>query len=141
VTVDVPDFSKESVSLSGIVVSTDNGLAIDGAERLKTLLPVTPTTARTFDRGEPATAFLRAYEGGGGAIRPVAVRTRIVNDHDQAVMDRSETFGPNRFDRTRSAGIFVRLPTGDLTPGPYLLTLEASAGKTEVRRELRFVVK
>lgn len=141
VTVDVPDFSKESLSLSGIVVSTDNGLAIDGAERLKTLLPVTPTTARTFDRGEPATAFLRAYEGGGGAIRPVAVRTRIVNDHDQAVMDRSETFGPNRFDRTRSAGIFVRLPTGDLTPGPYLLTLEASAGKTEVRRELRFVVK
>ena len=56
-------------------------------------------------------------------------------------MDRSETFGPNRFDRTRSAGICVRLPTGDLTPGPYLLTLEASAGKTEVRRELRFVVK
>jgi VWFA-related protein len=141
VTVDMPDFAKEPISLSGVVLSTDNGLAIDGAERLKTLLPVTPTTARAFDRGEPATAFLRAYEGGGGAIRPVAVHTRIVNDHDQVLMDRTETFGSERFDRTRSAGIFVRLPTGDLAPGPYLLSLEATLGKAASRRELRFVIK
>src|SRR5204862_2016540 len=66
VTVDVPNFAKETVSLSGLVLSTDNGLAIDGQDSLKSLLPVTPTTARTFERGQPATAFLRAYEGGGG---------------------------------------------------------------------------
>jgi hypothetical protein len=141
VTVEVPDFDKAPLSLSGIVLGADNGLAIDGVDRLRALLPLTPTTARTFDRGEPATAFLRAYEGGGGAIRPVIVHTRIVNDHDQSVMDRTETFGPDRFDRTRSAGIFVRLPTGDLPPGPYLLTLEASLGKAQGRRELRFVIR
>jgi VWFA-related protein len=141
VTVDIPDFANAPLSLSGVVLGTDNGLAVDGADRLRALLPLTPTTARAFDRGEPATAFLRAYEGGGGAIRPVALHTRIVNDHDQAVMDRNETLGPDRFDRTRSAGIFVRLPTGDLAPGPYLLSLEASVGKADSRRELRFVIR
>jgi VWFA-related protein len=141
ITVDVPDFAKEALSLSGIVLGADNGLAIDGAELLKALLPVTPTTVRTFDRGEPVTAFLRAYEGGTSALRAFAIHTRIVDDHDHAVLDRTETIGPDRFDRSRASQMFVRLPTGDLAPGPYLLTLDATLGKVTARREMRFGVR
>lgn len=141
VMVDVPDFAKEPLSLSGIVLGSNNGLAIDGAELLKALLPVTPTTVRTFDRGEPVTAFLRAYEGGSSALKPFTVHTRIVNDHDQPVLDRHETVGPDRFDRTRASQLFVRLPTSDLPPGPYLLTVDATLGKLAIRREMRFSIR
>lgn len=141
VTVEVPDFAKEPLSLSGIVIGADNGLAIDGAERLKALLPVTPTTVRTFDRGEPVTAFLRAYEGGASVLRPITVHARIVNDHDLAVLDRTETIGPDRFDRSRGSQVFVRLPTRDLPTGPYLLTVEATLGKVVTRREMRFGIR
>jgi len=141
VTVDVPDFAREPLSLSGLVLSADNGLAIDGADTLKTLLPVTPTTVRTFDRGEPVTAFLRAYEGGSSALRPFTIHTRIVGDHDQVALDRNETFGTERFDRTRGSQIYVRIPTGDLAPGQYLLTVEATLGKGTATREVRFGIK
>jgi VWFA-related protein len=141
VMVDVPDFAKEPFSLSGLVLGADNGLAIDGADELKALLPVTPTTVRAFDRGDPVTAFLRAYEGGSSALRAFAVHTRIVNDQDQAVLDRSETIGPERFDRSRGSQIYVRLPTGDLPPGPYLLTVDATLGKVTAQREMRFSIR
>ena len=132
---------KEPLSLSGIVLGADNGLAIDGADQLKALLPLTPTTVRTFDRGEPVTAFLRAYEGGSSALRPFTVHTRIVNDHDQVMLDRTETVGPERFDRVRSNQIYVRLPTSDLAPGPYLLTVEGALGKVTAQREIRFRIQ
>jgi hypothetical protein len=141
VMVDVPDFAKEPFSLSGLVLGADNGLAIDGADELKALLPVTPTTVRAFDRGDPVTAFLRAYEGGSSALRAFAVHTRIVNDQDQAVLDRNETIGPERFDRSRGSQIYVRLPTGDLPPGPYLLTVDATLGKVTAQREMRFSIR
>jgi hypothetical protein len=64
-----------------------------------------------------------------------------VNDHDQVMLDRTETVGPERFDRTRSHQIYVRLPTSELSPGPYLLTLEATLGKVVVTRELRFTIR
>jgi hypothetical protein len=137
----VPDFAKDPISLSGIVIGSDNGLAIDGADQLKALLPLTPTTVRTFDRGEPVTAFLRAYEGGSSALRPFTVHTRIVNDHDQVMLDRTETVGPERFDRMRSNQIYVRLPTSDLAPGPYLLTVDATLGKVTAQREIRFSIR
>jgi VWFA-related protein len=141
VTVDVPDFAKDPISLSGIVIGSDNGLAIDGADQLKALLPLTPTTVRTFDRGEPVTAFARAYEGGSSALRPFTVHTRIVSDHDQLMLDRTETVGPERFDRMRSNQIYVRLPTSDLAPGPYLLTVDATLGKVTAQREIRFSIR
>jgi hypothetical protein len=141
VTVDVPDFAKDPISLSGIVIGSDNGLAIDGADQLKALLPLTPTTVRTFDRGEPVTAFLRAYEGGSSALRLFTVHTRIVNDHDQVMLDRTETVGPERFDRMRSNQIYVRLPTSALAPGPYLLTVEGALGKVTTQREIRFRIQ
>lgn len=108
VTVDVPDFAKEALSLSGIVVGADNGLAIDGADQLKALQPLTPTTVRTFD---------------------------------QVMLNRTENVGPERFDRMRSNQIYVRLPTSDLAPGSYLLTIEAALGKVTAQREVRFRIR
>jgi len=141
VTIDVPDFAKEPLSLSHIVLSADNGLAIDGADLFKTLLPVTPTVVRVFDRGEAVTAFVRAYEGGSSPLRPVAVHTRLISEHDVVVLDRNEAVAPAQFDRARSAQLYTRLPTADLPPGPYLLTIEATRDKSMTKQEIKFSVR
>jgi hypothetical protein len=42
---------------------------------------------------------------------------------------------------TRAAGFEFPLPVATFTPGPYVVTFEASTGPTTVRRNVRFGVR
>jgi VWFA-related protein len=50
--VDVPDFSKDGVSLSGVVLSAAPGLPAAPRDALSTLLPLIPTTVREFEKDD-----------------------------------------------------------------------------------------
>lgn len=141
VTVEVPDFAKARVSLSGVVVSTATWPPLGPREALASLLPAVPTTEREFAKGDRAMAFVRVYEGGKNALTPVPVHVRIVDDHNRAVLDRTETLPVNRFGTTRGADLKVDLPTGTLAPGPYLLTFGVTLGKTTASRDVRFSIR
>lgn len=138
--VDVPDFAKDVVSLSGVVLSAP-GIDAGPKEALTSLIPVMPTTQRAFVKSDDVVAFLRIYQQAKGALEPVQLDVRIVDDHDAVKFHAAETLTADRFDASRAVDHRFNLPLADLPPGPYLLTIEATTGKASARRDVRFVVR
>ena len=138
--VDVPDFSKGRLGLSGLVLGRPRAEGTN-ADLLADLIPVVPTTARIFQRSDTVAAFLRIYQGGRDSLATVQVRTRIVDTANRAVVEGPSTLTPEHFRANRAADFQLALPFDRLDAGEYLLTLEATLGKTVVRRDARFAVK
>lgn len=140
--VDVPDFSKGAVSLSGVVLSAPTAApAAGGVDSLASLLPVVPTSLREFAAADRVLAFLRVYQGGDRPLASVVLKARIVDSRNAAALEKTETLGPSRFDSARAVDFALDLPTSTLAAGAYLLTIEATAGNTTARRDVRFSVK
>jgi hypothetical protein len=136
--IEVPDFSKARLSLSGLVLGFQRSGDQDG---LADLIPIIPTSARAFPRSGQIAAFVRVYQGGKDALVPVQMRLRIVDAATQAVVDESMIFDPARFGSRRAADCPFQLPLSRLAEGEYLLTIEAVAQKNTARREVRFRVR
>ncbi len=140
--VDVPDFAKVSVSLSGVLLSATPSPFSAPKDALVSLVPVTPTGERVFNRGDHASAFLRLYQGGISPIEPLALHITILNDKGETMVNREDEIGAASFDtKTRAADEHVALPLDKLAPGDYLLTVETSRGQTTARRDVRFTVR
>jgi hypothetical protein len=138
--IEVPDFSKAPLSLSGVVVSATPPLVSGPRELLAPLLPSIPTTQREF-AGHRGSAYLRIYQGGKAAIVPVEIAARVVDARDRVVFEGGERVAADRFDKHRAAEYRLALPVDRLPPGDYLLTLQATAGDLPaVTREVRFMV-
>jgi VWFA-related protein len=136
--VEVPDFSKARISLSGLVLGQTKTGQQDG---LADLLPIAPTTARTFPRSGQAAAFVRIYQGGRDPLVPVRMHLRVLDPTARAVIDETMTFDTARFAPGRAADCPFQLPLSRLGDGEYLLTVEATADKNTARREVRFSVR
>ena len=102
------------------------------------VLPVTPTTRRTFRTDEAAEVFLRLYQSGGGA-GDVTMSLRIADGRGEGIIQGSEGVAGAGFASGAADWRFV-LPLDRLAPGEYLLTIEAALdGRTETRH-VRFAV-
>src|SRR4029077_12699478 len=60
---DVPDFANEPLSLSGVTLNAGRSSAAVVTEAVKRMLPLAPTTARTFTPVSPVTATIEVYQG------------------------------------------------------------------------------
>jgi hypothetical protein len=136
----VPDFRKDAVSLSGVVFGARPPLASAGTEALDPIVPIAPTTQRDF-AGHAGTAFVRVYQGGKGALAPVPLTTRIVDETGTRVFERTQVLEPGAFGTTRAADHRLDLPVSSLPAGPYLLTFEVALEEQTARRDVRFVVR
>jgi VWFA-related protein len=139
--VDVPDFSKVPLALSGVAIGVKPGMIAALKDSVASLVPITPTTVREFTAGDEVTAFLRVYQGGNGVAAPVAVIARILDSQDAKVFETSETLGPDRFAKARAADYSLTLPITTLKSGSHLLTIETKAGGKTARRDVRFEVR
>lgn len=135
----VPDFRKDIVSLSGVVLTASPALASAGAKDLEPILAVAPTTQREF-AGHTGAAFVRLYQGGKRPVVSVPITSEIVNGRGDVVVERSDLVEASRFDAARAADHRLELPVATLEPGPYLLTFEAALDGQAARRDVRFVV-
>ena len=138
--VDVPDFQKAAVSFSGMVLAARPSPPVTPKDGLPGVLPVTPTTRRSFSASDRVVAFTRVYQGGKDAMVAVPLTVRLLNQNDLLMMDRQEVLPINMFTTERSADVNIGLPLDRLPPGVYLLTLESKLGKTTAKREVRFDV-
>jgi VWFA-related protein len=138
---DVPDFHRSALSLSGVVLSATPGATAARKELLAPVLPVVPTSLRSFDADQHVTAFVRVYQGGSDPIRRTRITTRIRNTADEVVFEQTADLGADQFANARAAEYPVDLPIAQLKPGPHLLTIEAAAGKDSARRDVRFGVR
>ena len=128
----VPDFDHAPLSLSGMSVET----ASSGGGA------ATPTTRRAFKRGDVVRAVLQIYQGTQptDALAPVVMRVRILDAKGTALRDQSLPFPESSFANRRTDCV-ITLPLATLTPGEYLLKLDASANRNTSGRALRFRVE
>jgi VWFA-related protein len=137
---DVPDFTEARVSLSGLVFTVSPAMPIAPRDGLKGVIPVMPTTQRTFHGSDRVSAFVRVYQGAKDPLVAVPLRVRLRNQEDVLVMDRREVLSTEGFAGTHSADFNIGVPVERLAPGTYLLTLESTLDKTTAKREVRFDV-
>lgn len=139
--VDVPDFAKAPLSLSGAVLSVTPGAAVAPRDKLAPLIPVVPTSKRDFGSDDQVSAFLRVYQFDRGPLAPVDMAVTVLDEDGVKSFDRLETLGAERFTSGRATDYRVDLPISELLPGPHLLTIEAVKDKTSVRRDVRFTIR
>jgi len=136
--VDVPDFAKDGLTMSGVVIGPTavrpqaNGLFAD-------VLPVVPLALREFTNRDHVTAFARLYQAPNGEA--VTLTTRIVDAQNKAVFEQRTPLMDGRAPAARSADYQLPLPLEQLAPGRYLLTITAGGQKPALTREVRFNVR
>ena len=138
---EVPDFSKPELSVSGVVLDVTPPVLSAPRGKLSAVLPTVPTAQREFTAEEQVSAFLRIYQGGKGPLSPVVVTTRIVDARDNDVFSKTETLGQDRFGPSRAADYRLTLALATLVRGPYLLSISATRGTLTARRDVRFTLR
>jgi VWFA-related protein len=139
--VEVPDFAKEPLSLSGVVLHGGATMLATARSVFETVTPLVPTSRREFPRGETIGVFARVYQGGSAALAPVSTRVRVVDSAEKTVFGGTASLPAGEFGEGRSTELKLDVPLRRLTPGEYLLTLEATLGKNTARRDVRFTVR
>jgi VWFA-related protein len=138
--VDVPKFDDGTMTISGIAIGRVPATPSGPAGVMADLIPFAPTATRTFARTDQVPAFLEVQQG-GTRPEPVTLVTRIVDPDGTVVVDDTQTLGPERFGDRKGVDYRFDLPVSRLAPGEYLLTIQATAGKQEERRNVRFSVR
>jgi hypothetical protein len=139
VDVEVPDFAKSPLSLSGLVLQRSSAARVAG-KAIASLIPVAPTTVREFSTADQVTIFLRVYQGGKGRVVPVRMLARVTNERNNVASNQDTVIGVDDFGNTRSADYRVMLPVADLAPGHYILEIEAQSGARHLKRSARFAI-
>jgi hypothetical protein len=134
--VDVPDFSNGPLALSGVVLSATPGPKAAPRDAFRNLMPVIPTSRRTFGPADHVTSLVRAYRrnADGGDLFATA---RITDTNDVIVAEDSASLALEA-GRLATADYGVTLPTGTLPPGDYLLTVHIRDGDRTIDRAVRF---
>jgi len=144
---DVPDFAKLPLSMSGLVVSSASALVqptVRPDEPLRQVLPGPPVAARSFPQNDEMALFVEVYDNQGSKPHKVDITTTVTSDDGkvlvktEAVRDSSELQG-----RRGGYGFATRIPLKELPPGSYVLTVSAKSrlGDTPAaERQTQFTV-
>lgn len=139
VDVEVPDFAKNPLSLSGLVLQRASAARV-ADKVIAGLVPVAPTTVREFDSSDEVTVFLRVYQGGKSRVVPVRISARVTDQRNNETSNQDAVIEVGDFGEARSADYRVRLAVAQLAPGAYILDVEAHAGARHLKRSARFTV-
>lgn len=137
--VDVPDFARAAVSLSGLLVQAGAADPLPGAS-LADLAPVAPTARRRFSQSERVTAFVREYQSAGRRFMPGYAVVEITDATDRRVYEQQQRIEPLT-EEHHPLDFRVDVPVATLPPGPYLLTFEVRHGNETARRDIKFDVE
>ena len=138
----VPDFARERLAMSGVLLSGEPMPIAAPPDAFKGIVPVIPTTRREFEKQDRVRAFVRVYQGPRASSSTVRMTARIVDAADRVAAETADTLAASRFTPHNAADFTYELPTASLQPGNYVLTLEARLDKrTTVRRDVRFTVR
>lgn len=137
--IDVPDFERAPVSLSGLLVFTESG-------RARTVsasgpFPQAPATRRTFAQAERVAASIQVVQRRDSPVASMPVSVRVFDAEGAARFERAETLASDAFDTARQAMYSFVLPTDALETGAYTLVVEATQGRARVARSASFQIE
>ncbi len=139
VDVDVPDFAKDPLSASGLILQRRPAPPIRD-KFIADLVPIVPTTHRQFLASDEVSMFLRIYQGGKGKIVPVRMTARVKDERNTIASNQEGLLEVANFSEGRAADFAAALPLDHLSPGEYLLEVDAQSGARHVTRTARFEV-
>ena len=153
--VDIPDFSKPRLGLSGLAVVSAAATRIPTVEPdpiLAPLLPGAHTARRMFPVNDTLAVFAEVYENDVTESRRVQATTSILAEDGRVVYRAVEERGNEEMPPTgkggastaRAWGHTVTIPVSELGTGQFLLRVQVAhllPGAEPVTRELAFTVR
>ncbi len=135
---EVPDFQKNALSLSGLVLNVTPTPRAVPVDAFRDVIPLTPTARRTFRRTDRVTAWLRFYRPKDAAG---TITTRLTSADNDVIAELTQVIDNASGGDSATGEHRIDLPVEDLTPGEYLVTVEVSAGNNRARRDARFRIQ
>jgi len=147
---DVPDFTKNALALSGVAIATTADRAVytppkPGFDPFNGLLPGSPSTMREFPNESEIAAVVEVYVNKPTPAHRLDITATVRADDGRTVFTNSEERSSEELHGTPGAfGYAVRIPIKGWTPGLYVLTI-AAASRVDpdhpVSRVIQFEVK
>lgn len=126
---DVPDFYKLPMAMSGVTLTSMAGSALMTAkpdEQLKAVLPAPPIAMRTFAQNDELAIFTEIYDNSGKAPHKVDIVTSVLTDEGKPVFKVEDVRDSSELGGAKGGyGYTTRVPLSDLAPGLYVLNLDA----------------
>jgi hypothetical protein len=126
---EVPDFYKAPMSISGIAMTSLAGAAMMTArpdDQLKAVLPAAPVALRTFPQNDEIALFAEIYDNSGKAPHKVDITTSILTDDGKVVFKTNDERDSSDLGGSKGGyGYATRIPMTDIPPGSYVLNLQA----------------
>lgn len=126
---DVPDFSKAPLSMSGIVltsVSASRVPTVRPDEELRQVLPASPVGTRVFPPDDEIALFTEVYDNAASTPHKVDLMTTVTSDDGKVVFKTDEARDSSDIQgKSGGYGYTARVPLKDLPPGLYVLKVEA----------------
>lgn len=146
---DVPDFAKAPISMSGVVVSAASAgqLVTVGTEGpLAALLPGPTIATREFDRADTLGLFAEVYENAPGATtHKVDLTTTARAEDGRTVFTSREERSSTELQGGRGGyGYTPQIQLKDFAPGSYVIHVEArarTANEPGIGRDIQIRVK
>lgn len=138
---DVPDYEKARLAVSGVVVNIAGDRAVPMPAALAGIVPFAPTTRRSFDDEERVRVFLQVYTSDKPPLTPVTLRSHAEDATGTRVSDIVQTLTREHFGPRGTANVTFEPALRGLAPGPYLLTIAASRDGTVIRRDVRIEIR
>jgi len=141
--VEVPDFSKAALSMSGLVLTSRVAGLTPTARldpRMHEVLPAPPSAVRDFRNDEAIALFAEVYAAGGVPPSGAALTTRIRNAAGESVFERKDVRTAEELARMKD-GYSLQVSLRQFPPGDYVLRLEADVpggGSSPAARETAF---
>jgi hypothetical protein len=129
--IEVPDYSKSSLALSGLVLASSNGsgiLTMKPDLELKEVVPFPPTAIRRFNPEDTIAVLAQVYDDSSKLPHTIDVLTTIrrVAD-DQIVFRKRDERAMAGSAKAGAEWYKADIPLKDLAPGKYVLVVEASS--------------
>ena len=144
--VDAIDLAKAPLSIATILLGSEAAEATPTTGSfpvVKSLLTLSPTATREFARGDTLVVFAEVSDGSAGKPHDVEITASARGgDGGEAFHD---VVTKSSRDLTPAAGGYgrlLRIPLATFAPGPYVLTIDASAAAGKpATRSIAFVVR
>ena len=144
---EVPDYSQTPFALSGLTLTSSAAGSLmtpTPDDRVKAIFLVPPVATRTFGRDEILGVFVELYDSATQASHAVDFTTTVTSLDDLTPQfSAQDTRHIDAAPGLRTHGFRTDGPLRDLTPGRYLLRVEATSRLDErtVARQVPFEVR
>jgi hypothetical protein len=145
---EVPDFSKAPLTMSGVTLTSASAAettTVMAKDPLAQLLPGPPITMREFDRDDTIALFAEFYENMSGVPpHKIDISTSVRADDGRVLLENHEERSSTELQGGRGGyGFNATLPLKDFAPGVYVMHVEARSRGTEagVGRDIQFRVR